>query len=180
MAELIDLTPTLGSERVSDVPGLMGVETSQSQTHESRARSNQKLCLATHIGTHVDAPYHFVEGAATVDQMPLEKHMGPAALLDLRSVARSLPPLQVSELEDCGATPEALKDKIAILFTGWAKAESGGPRFYRHGPYLSNKGADYLSKTGVNAVAVDFHIDEHPATSLSTIRDFPVHCLLLG
>ena len=56
MAELIDLTLTLGSERVSDVPGLMGVETSQLQTHESHARSNQRLCLATHIGTHVDAP----------------------------------------------------------------------------------------------------------------------------
>ena len=180
MAELIDLTLTLGSERVSDVPGLMGVETSQLQTHESHARSNQKLCLATHIGTHVDAPYHFVEGAATVDQMPLEKYMGPAVLLDLRSVARGLTPLQVSELEDAGATPEALKDKIAVLFTGWAEAESGGPRFYGHGPYLSNEGADYLAKTGVNAVAVDFPIDRHPATPLSTIHDFPVHRLLLG
>ena len=140
MAELIDLTLTLGSERASDVPGLMGVETSQLQTHESHARSNQKLCLATHIGTHVDAPYHFVEGAATVDQMPLEKYMGPTVLLDLRSMARGLTPLQVSELE----------------------------------------GADYLAKTGVNAVAVDFPIDKHPATPLSTIHDFPVHRPLLG
>ena len=127
MAELINLTLTLGSERVSDVPGLMGVETSQLQTHESHARSNQKLCLATHIGTHVD-------GTATVDQMPLGKYMGPTVLLDLRSVARGLTPLQVSELEDARATPEALKDKIAVLFIGWAEAESGGPRFYGHGP----------------------------------------------
>ena len=60
MARLIDLTLTLGSERVSEIPGLMGVETSPLMTHETHARSNQKLCLATHIGTHVDAPYHFV------------------------------------------------------------------------------------------------------------------------
>ena len=56
MVRLIDLTLTLGSERVSEIPGLMGVETSPLMTHESHARSNQRLCLATHIGTHVDAP----------------------------------------------------------------------------------------------------------------------------
>ena len=53
MTELIDLTLTLGSERVSLVPGLVGVETESIQTHATHARSNQKLCLATHIGTHV-------------------------------------------------------------------------------------------------------------------------------
>ena len=56
MSELIDLTLTLGGDRISLVPGLVGVETEPIQTHASHARSNQKLCLATHIGTHVDAP----------------------------------------------------------------------------------------------------------------------------
>ena len=140
MAELIDLTLTLGSERISVVPGLAGVETSPLQTHESHARSNQRLCLATHIGTHVDAPYHFVPGAATIEEMPLEKYMGPALLLDLRSVARGLVPLEVSQLEAAGATPKALRDKIAVLFTGWAEAESGGPRFTVMGLTSATKG----------------------------------------
>ena len=180
MARLIDLTLTLGSERVSPVPGLMGVETSPLQTHETHARSNQRLCLATHIGTHVDAPYHFVPGAATVDEMPLEKYAGPALLLDLRPVARGLEPLTVAQLADAGAVPDALYGKIAVLFTGWAEAESGGPRFYGQGPYLSTEGAAYLADQGVNAVAVDFPIDKHPDTPQSTIHDFPVHRLLLG
>ena len=53
MSELIDLTLTLGSDRISLVPGLVGVEVEPIQTHASHARSNQKLCLATHIGTHL-------------------------------------------------------------------------------------------------------------------------------
>ena len=53
MSQLIDLTLTLGSDRVSLVPGLVGVETTSIQTHATHARSNQKLCLATHIGTHL-------------------------------------------------------------------------------------------------------------------------------
>ena len=181
MAELIDLTLTLGSERISLVPGLVGVETESIQTHATHARSNQKLCLATHIGTHVDAPFHFVDGATTIENMPLEKYAGPALLLDLRSVAKGQTPLSVSDLTDsASANPASVKGKIVVLFTGWAEVESGGPRFYGHGPYLSTEGAGYLAECGANAVAVDFPIDKHPETPLSTIKDFPVHRLLLG
>ena len=180
MNELIDLTLTLGSDRISMVPGLVGVETEPIQTHETHARSNQKLCLATHIGTHVDAPYHFVDGATTVENMPLERYAGPALLLDLRSVAKGLASLSVSELQEAGANPESVRDQIVVLFTGWAEAESGGPRFYGQGPYLSTDGAAFLAECGANAVAVDFPIDKHPEAPLSTIKDFPVHRLLLG
>ena len=158
----------------------MGVETSPLMTHETHARSNQKLCLATHIGTHVDAPYHFVPGAATVDEMPLEKYMGPAILIDLRDAALGLEPLTIEQVQAAGGVPGALPGKIAVLFTAWAENESGGPRFYGHGPYLGTDTAAYLADNGVNAVAVDFPIDKHPPTPQSTIHDFPVHRLLLG
>jgi len=180
MAELIDLTLTLGSERISLVPGLVGVETEPIQTHATHARSNQKLCLATHVGTHVDAPFHFVDGATTVENMPLEKYAGPALLLDLRAAAKGQEPLTTEELTAAGANPESVKGQIVVLFTGWAEAESGGPRFYGHGPYLGTDAAGYLADCGANAVAVDFPIDKHPETPLSTIKDFPVHRLLLG
>ena len=180
MTELIDLTLTLGSDRVAPVPGLIGVCTEPLHTHESHARSNTKLTLATHIGTHVDAPYHFHADGVTVDNMPLERYMGPALLLDLRQTAQSLTPLPVADLQQAGGTPDAVRDQIVVLFTGWAAAESGGVRFYSQGPYLSNEGAAYLADNGVNAVAVDFPIDKHPATPQSTIHDFPVHRLLLG
>ena len=180
MADLIDLTLTLGSDRISLVPGLVGVETESIQTHETHARSNQKLCLATHVGTHVDAPFHFVDGATTVENMPLEKYAGPAILLDLRSVSKGQEPLTIAEVTEAGANPESVKDQIVVLFTGWAEAESGGPWFYGHGPYLGTDTAGYLADCGANAVAVDFPIDKHPDTPLSTIKDFPVHRLLLG
>ncbi len=180
MTELIDLTLTLGSDRVAPVPGLIGVCTSPLHTHETHARSNTKLTLATHIGTHVDAPYHFHADGVTVENMPLNRYMGPALLLDLRPVAESLTPLSVSQLQQAGGVPGAVKDAIVVLFTGWAAAESGGARFYSQGPYLSNEGAAYLADNEVNAVAVDFPIDKHPPTPESSIHDFPVHRLLLG
>ena len=180
MPELIDLTLTLGSNRITPVPGLVSVEMEPLMTHESHARSNTKLTLATHVGTHVDAPYHFHPGGITVDDMPLERYMGPALLLDLRTLARRGTPISVANLQRAGGEREALRDQIAVLFTGWTERESGGPLFYSAGPYLSTEGAGYLAQCSVNAVAVDFPIDKLPPTSESTIHDFPAHRLLLG
>ena len=180
MPKLIDLTLTLGSPRVSAVPGLIGVTMVPLQTHESHTRSNTKLTLATHIGTHVDAPYHFHPDGTTVDNMPLERYSGPALLLDLRQSSKSKTPISMEDLEHAGATPDAVKNTIAVIFTGWAHNESGNECFYSDGPYLSTEGAAYLSRSEVNAVAVDFPIDKHPPTPQSTMSDFPVHRLLLG
>ena len=114
MTELIDLTLTLGSDRVVSAPGLIGVCTQPLHTHEIHARSNTKLTLATHLGTHVDAPYHFHPDGTTVEDMPLERYMGPALLLDLRETYRSLTPISIADLHQAGASPEAVRDKIAV------------------------------------------------------------------
>src|SRR5688572_26669235 len=42
-----------------------------------------RFCTAEHGGTHMDAPIHFAEGRATVDQVPLSQLTGPAIILDV-------------------------------------------------------------------------------------------------
>ena len=49
MAELIDLTLTLGSDRISLVPGLVGVETEPIQTHATHARRAWEQGGFTHV-----------------------------------------------------------------------------------------------------------------------------------
>lgn len=56
-----------------------------------------KLTLATHLGTPVDAPYHFDPDGETLENMPLERYMGPALLLDLRRVAKNRTPISVDD-----------------------------------------------------------------------------------
>lgn len=36
------------------------------------------LSMCVHNGTHIDAPYHFINNGKTVDELPLEKFIGPA------------------------------------------------------------------------------------------------------
>ena len=39
--------------------------------------------MFTHQGTHLDVPYHFYDDGKTVDQVPLDRFYGSAALVDL-------------------------------------------------------------------------------------------------
>ncbi|MDD3927286.1 MAG: cyclase family protein [bacterium] len=45
-----------------------------------------RWCMGSHTGTHVDAPCHYIEGAATVDRLDSERLIGPCRLLDLSGV----------------------------------------------------------------------------------------------
>jgi kynurenine formamidase len=41
------------------------------------------FCMAEHGGTHIDAPVHFAEGKSTVAEIPLDRLMGPAVLINV-------------------------------------------------------------------------------------------------
>jgi arylformamidase len=43
--------------------------------------------MSAHTGTHMDAPLHFIEGGATIDQIPPDVFTGECAVIDLRSAA---------------------------------------------------------------------------------------------
>ncbi len=41
------------------------------------------LSLSVHTGTHVDAPYHFIENGTKVDEMPLDVLVGSAQVVEI-------------------------------------------------------------------------------------------------
>ena len=41
------------------------------------------FCTAEHGGTHLDAPIHFAEGRHALDEVPLEKLIGPGVVIDV-------------------------------------------------------------------------------------------------
>lgn len=43
------------------------------------------VTMGVHNGSHADAPFHFEEGAATIEQMPLATYFGQAVVVDLTS-----------------------------------------------------------------------------------------------
>jgi len=80
------------------------------------------LCLAEHGGTHIDAPIHFAETGQTLEQVPLQRLIGSAAVVDVSAAAAadtdyqvSVADLQAWEVEH-GDIPN---DAILLLYTGW-------------------------------------------------------------
>ena len=45
------------------------------------ASNDSRLACSVHSGTHVDAPLHFIENGATVEQLPLDILIGPATVI---------------------------------------------------------------------------------------------------
>ena len=41
------------------------------------------VTMGVHNGSHADAPFHFQQGATTIEQMPLETYVGEAVVVDL-------------------------------------------------------------------------------------------------
>ena len=50
-----------------------------------------RLVISSHTGTHLDAPSHFIDGARTVDQVPVEQLMGRAQVIRLDHLAKRQP-----------------------------------------------------------------------------------------
>lgn len=64
-----------------------------------------QISLGTHTGTHVDPPAHFIPGAATVDQLPLDVLVGPAWLAHISGRG----PITARRLEDAAIPDETLR-----------------------------------------------------------------------
>jgi kynurenine formamidase len=143
--------------------------------HGIEGRETRKLVLGTHIGTHADAPRHFVPGGSTVDEIPLDVLIGPATVLDF-SHCRPLQEIDVADIESkLGAgVPQRL-----ILRTGWSDY-FGEMKFYKQYPFLSEKAAIWLVQKGVRLIAMDTPSPDNPAHSRDTPNDSPNHKALLG
>jgi|FaiFalFF_MnMetaG_3_1042247.scaffolds.fasta_scaffold00271_9 kynurenine formamidase len=169
---LVDLTLPLTPHGLTPVPGLPGFQAEPVHTHERDGRSNTRITLATHLGTHVDAPYHFIPHGETIDRVPLERLAGRGVVADLRRVARPGAPIPLHDVRY--ALREAwLWEAIVLLFTGWAQREMGSPTYYTHHPFLEPQAARWLVEQGVKAIGVDFPVDP-PGSG------FPVHHTVLG
>lgn len=105
------------------------------------------MSLATHLGTHVDPPAHYLDGGATVDEIPLESLIGPGLVLDMRGK---------SQIDRQALKEAPLKDYVRILF----KTDNGPrllePSFHEDFVHLTEDGTRYLVERKVRLVGNDY------------------------
>lgn len=78
------------------------------------------FAAAEHGGTHLDAPVHFAEGRLAADEIPLDRLVGPGAVVDVSDRAHPDYLVDVADLEAWEARHGRLPDgAILLLRTGW-------------------------------------------------------------
>ena len=80
------------------------------------------FATAEHGGTHIDAPIHFAENRWTVDEIPLERLVGPGVVVDVTTACADDPDHQVTveELQAWEAAHGRIPDgAILLLRTGF-------------------------------------------------------------
>ena len=146
-------------------------------TFENCGWQGSTFSMFAHYATHVDAPVHFIPEGMTIDQVPLQSLIGPAAVIELSDHGESIG-ITGDTLEDRGRHVE--KGDIAILRTGWTDKRWGTDKFWLEGPYLRTEGADWLVERDVKSVVYDFSEEYLVREPGFRGEDCEVHHKLLG
>ncbi|MGE0669843.1 MAG: cyclase family protein [Parachlamydiales bacterium] len=176
----IDLTHPL-DEHAPTWNGSCGFRSEIKMDYDQGLRVLAYKCHAG-VGTHIDAPSHFIPDADNIGDIPLETLIVPCTVLDLssrRSGDLVVTSKEILEFEKkFGKIPEA---SLFFAHTGWAAFWSK-PDQYRnldksgqmHFPTLSKDAAELLLERNVVGIGIDT-LSPDPQGS-----QFPVHHLLLG
>jgi arylformamidase len=127
-----------------------------------------QISSSVHLGTHVDAPRHFLNDGSAVEQLPLEVLTGPCYVTQLPDGIEAI----TAEVLD---RTEITSEMKRVLFGTsnshyWAKGES---KFQTDFVAITEDGAEWLVERGVQLVGVDY-------LSVAPYNDsIPTHAALL-
>ncbi|CAH1802525.1 unnamed protein product [Owenia fusiformis] len=89
--------------------------------------ASYKFESAEHMGTHIDAPFHFNRNASYVNEIPFENLHGPGVVLDIRERVKKMGPGKEAtvKISDAKAWEKKYgkipKGAIVIMNSGWGK-----------------------------------------------------------
>lgn len=187
---LVDLTHPFDEDTVywpTEPSGFVLKKLSHGVTEGGYFYDANAFSAPEHGGTHLDAPIHFAQAGATTDQVPLERLIGPAVVVDISARAEEdrdalLEPADLDAFERQHG-PIA-PGTIVLVRTGWSKrwpdklaylgSDAPGDVANLHFPGISAEAARALVKRRVASVGIDTaSIDHGPS------REFWAHRILM-
>lgn len=176
--KVVDLTIPLGPDVVM-WPGAQAPEAQTLVTVKHDGIFSRRISFFEHSGTHFDAPAHFIDGKATVDQIPAQDLVRPAVVIDIsvRIGSDADAVLSIEEVHAFESLHGRIPDGAAILLrTGWEE--------FNHDELRYAGAPGDLRFPGFGVEATKFLVDERKAAGLGIdtlgidpgfAHDFPVH-----
>jgi arylformamidase len=119
-----------------------------------------RITLGSHTGTHVDAPWHFLQEGNSIDMEPLDKFIGEAAIIDASGK-------NIITAEEFSGYDIRSKD-IVLIYT-----DTGDRR--TDFAYLDVSAAEWMVEHGLKSVGIDTASVEKYGR-----KDAPVHKMLFA
>jgi arylformamidase len=146
-----DVTLTISSE-LPVWPGDPDVEISRVSKIEDGANANvSRMNMGVHTGTHVDAPYHFIENGKTVEALKLKNLIGRAYVVHLKD---NVDMITREVLENAEIPP---RTRRVLIRTRNSKQWSAPNKVFNTDYVAINEdAANYLVDRGVKLIGVDY------------------------
>ena len=142
--KIIDLTLTYKN-------GMRGVQISPAKSMDKDGWNATTLNLYSHAGTHMDAPPHFDAGTSGIDEMPLEKCIGKAWIIDIPDCKMK----QLIGIRDLGGIKDKIQKGDSLIFrTGWSKFLDQ-PEYRDELPRIGSELAQWCVQNGIKMIAVE-------------------------
>lgn len=170
IVKLLDLTLDI-SEDLPVFPGTPRVKMIPWSTLQHDGYHAEMLFLSSHAGTHMDAPYHFCDDGLRIHQIPMDRLVGEAVLLDMRrGPGGRITRRDIAEWEEKYHT--IARGSAVVFRTGWHD-HLGRDDYFEANPGLSEDAAEYLAARGVILVGTD-----SPSIDAGDAGSFPAHQIL--
>ena len=102
---IYDITVPISAEATPTYPGDPGIEIKQWAALAAGDAANVTLLnFGAHTATHIDAPAHFIAGAARIDALPLDIMMGLARVIEISQDVLAIDANELARHDMSGAT----------------------------------------------------------------------------
>jgi len=126
------------------------------------------LNFGAHTGTHIDAPAHFIEGAAKSESLSLEVLVGNAQVIELPASCHAITRAIIEERCDTKTTRVLFKTRNSAFW-------KDGSQFRQDFTYLELEAAEFLVARGVKLIGIDYLSIEQFGQ-----KEHPTHIALLS
>jgi len=165
--KIIDLTLTV-SDEIPTFPGSPQPSFIPWENVKEDGYNLELLFLSTHTGTHMDAPYHFLEKGAKIHEISLKKLVSEAVLIKSKKKGgESITKTDIQKFEKKHGKIASFSS--VIFYTGWQR-NLQKKYYFTKNPGLSVSAAKYLASKKINLVGID-----SPSIDLGTDSKFSVH-----
>lgn len=150
-SKIIDLTHPI-APKMPVFPGDPECTLEPHASFETDGYRVTRLSFGSHMGTHLDAPSHFLASGTSVDMLPLQQLCGPATLIELRTKGAAGALIDVPDLAPYASV--LLPQARVLLYTGWDEYY-GSEAFFADSPGLTPDACRWLAAKGLAVLGLD-------------------------